>query len=239
MSIVFALDSSERDASVCILQQQQQNGPHEVLFQTEITAGLTHSETLLPLVEQVFSETALSPRDVSFYAVSAGPGSFTGLRIGLSLVKGMALPYGTPVAPVSTLWGLARSVTQTQGTLVPALNARRGEVYWAAFDPVQNGARLLDDMTGPAADLEAFLANFPEPIFFIGSGAEICYTLYKEKYTVRLQPPHLPMARGIALAGLEMMADGRLVPAAQARPVYLRLSQAERERAAKLVGGTQ
>lgn len=228
MSITFALDSSGTEASVCILQDDT------LLYEKEIDEGLTHSETLLPLVQEAFAQTGLAPQDVSLFAASAGPGSFTGLRIGLSLAKGMAAPFGLPLAPVSTLWALALASGEAEGTLIPALNARRGEVYAAAFDPAKHFGRLMDDTAAPAAELEPILAKLRTPIYFLGSGAEICYTLFREKYDVRQLTARFPIARGVALAARQMEAAGDVPPAEQARPNYLRLSQAERERRQRL-----
>lgn len=229
MSIIFALDSSGVEASVCLL------GEAGVLFEKEINEGLTHSETLLPLVQEGFAAAALGPADVSLFAANAGPGSFTGLRIGLSLAKGMAFPGGTPLAPVSTLLALALASGQKEGTVVPALNARRGEVYAAAFDMADGCVRRLADTAGPAADLEPVLANLRPPIIFVGSGAEICYTLYTEKYAVDCTALRYPLAHGVALAARQMAAQGAPLPAEEARPSYLRLSQAERERRQRML----
>lgn len=228
MSVTFALDSSGTEASVCILLDDT------LLYEKEIDEGLTHSETLLPLVQEAFDEAGMAPRDVSLFAASAGPGSFTGLRIGLSLAKGMAAPFGLPLAPVSTLWALALASGEAEGTLVPALNARRGEVYAAAFDAAHHCERLMPDTAGPAEELAPTLAKLRSPITFVGSGAEICYTLFKERYAVRQLAPRFPIARGVALAARRMAAAGEILPAEQARPSYLRLSQAERERRQRL-----
>lgn len=228
MSLIFGIDSSEVEASVCVLRDGQ------VLFEKELSAGLTLSETLLPLVQEAFSGAGIASADVSAYAISAGPGSFTGLRIGLSLVKGLAFPFGTPVAAVSTLQGVALSLPPVEGSLVVTLNARRGEVYWAVFEGGEDHTRLEPDTAGPAQTLGDVIVKYPEPIIFVGSGAEMCYTLYKERYAIAYPPPRRPTAYGAALAGRAMEGQGLWAPAGQARPSYLRLSQAERERKKRL-----
>ena len=107
------------------------------------TGGLTHSETLLPMIDTALRTCGLTCADIGLYGVNAGPGSFTGLRIGLAAVKGLAFPGSVPCAPVSTLEALAASHVGT-GTVLCALDARRGQVYAAAFD-LATHARLLED----------------------------------------------------------------------------------------------
>ncbi len=253
---ILALDASGREASVCIRRDGK------VLFDKVLDKGLTHSETLLPLVLEACIHCGLSPCDIALFAVTAGPGSFTGLRIGLALAKGMALPSGAPLAPVSTLLAVALAAAgqgHTQGTLIPALDARRGEVYWAAFDAAvlaaTSGAagRLSPDAAGPVDALAPLLATAPAPIVFVGSGADLCYTAYKETFDVRLSTTPFSIAGGAAVAAHTATANaahtatanaadaaatiGRekpavaVVSATAARLHYLRLSQAERERA--------
>ncbi len=234
MKTVVALDSSGKTAGVCVLQDGS------ILYEKTLTEGLTHSETLLPLLETALASCGLSSGDVTLYAVTAGPGSFTGLRIGAALVKGLALPFGTPVVPVSTLEALAMAIS-FDGVVVPALDARRGEVYWAAFDRRNGCLRLASDTVGPAADIAECLAGTAAPIFFVGDGAEICYNMFTYgqagvsagKATLAPAAPPPPIARGAALVAAAQQNAGNLPSAAALRPVYLRLSQAEREKAAR------
>ena len=168
------------------------------------------------------------------FAAAAGPGSFTGLRIGLAAVKGLAFPHDTPCAAVSTLEALAYSAA-VEGTLLCALDARRGEVYWAAFD-LATHARLTPDAAQPVDALTDFVSNCKKPLFFVGDGAQLCYNKFGAQTGVLSCPPSLqaPRALGICLAALRMQADGETCPPEALRPQYLRLSQAERERAERL-----
>ncbi|MFV0412663.1 MAG: tRNA (adenosine(37)-N6)-threonylcarbamoyltransferase complex dimerization subunit type 1 TsaB [Oscillospiraceae bacterium] len=223
---IFAFDSSGKTASVCVVQQER------LVYQKLLDRGLTHSETLLPLIQEAFAATALSPGQVGRYAVTAGPGSFTGLRIGLAMAKGLALPFHTPLVPVSTLQAYAEACGLL-GTVICSLDARRSEVYWAAFKLTESGCtRLTPDAAAPAAQVCQWLSGQTEPVFFIGGGTEICYNVCSPALLPLFgpSPSGIIPARGAALAALH--SEG--IEAALAQPVYLRLSQAERERAARL-----
>lgn len=218
---LLSIDASGKTASVCILQ-----GGH--LLQEEfLDEGLTHSETLLALVQKALGLAGLEAADIGAYAVTAGPGSFTGLRIGLSLVKGLALPHSTPVVPVSTLHAHALA-SGCRGVVVAALDARRSEVYWAAFQCGDTCLRLTNDAAGPAAGIPVALGDIAVPQFFVGDGADLCYNVYGSGQVVSLAHT---VARGAALYTLQHIPDA--LPAEDVYPIYLRLSQAQRERAAR------
>ena len=148
---LLAIDTAGKTAAVAVLRDEV------LLYEAAANNGLTHSETLLPMVDTALKACGLRCADIDLYGVTAGPGSFTGLRIGLAAVKGMALPRQTPCAGVSTLealaWGMAG-----QGTVVGALDARRGQVYWAGFDLATHD-RLTPDAAAPVQALENFVAG--------------------------------------------------------------------------------
>ncbi len=148
--------------------------------------------------------------DIDLYAVNAGPGSFTGLRIGLAAVKGLAFPRETLCAPVSTLEALAAAHTG-EGTVLCALDARRAQVYSAAFD-LATHARLLDDDARAVADLADFVENCKKPLFFVGDGAGLCYNKYSDVPGVLQTPPALRGGRAaaVALVAKQMAVAGRL-----------------------------
>lgn len=230
MNTIFALDASGQTAGVCVMQAGR------MLFEQTLCEGLTHSETLLALAQRAFEQTGTSPATVSTYAVTIGPGSFTGLRIGLALVKGLALPYETPVSPVSTLKALATGCGHT-GRVLCALNARRGEVYWAAFDCTEDVCRLTPDAAGPVADIEATGFLSKGPVYLVGDGAEICYNAFMHRHDVEYaNEGPWAIAKGAALCALRSIAP--LVSAADVHPSYLRESQAQRERALRLASAT-
>ena len=223
---ILALDTAGKTAAVAVLCDDT------LLYESFLNVGLTHSETVLPLVDTALHACGLKPADIGLFGVTAGPGSFTGLRIGLSLVKGMALPGDTPCAGVSTLEALAFGCVGA-GTVVAALDARRGQVYWAGFD-LGTHARRTPDAAEPLAAMENFLRACPKPVFFVGDGAALCYNRYSDLPGVLPCPPALRGGRGagVGLAALALYRAGGSVPAAQLLPEYHRLSQAERERAA-------
>ncbi|MGN0974776.1 MAG: tRNA (adenosine(37)-N6)-threonylcarbamoyltransferase complex dimerization subunit type 1 TsaB [Gemmiger sp.] len=222
---VFGVDTAGRTASVAIIRDD------ELIYETFCNTGLTHSETLLPMVDGSLKACGLTCADVDVWGVTAGPGSFTGLRIGLAAVKGLAFARNTPCAGVSTLEALARCYTGA-GTVIPALDARRGQVYWAAFD-LESHARLASDDAAPADCIAEFLPTCKKPVFFVGDGAALCYNKFGQQPGVLACPPALRCTRGagVALAALDYVESGRCVPPAQLLPSYHRLSQAERERA--------
>ena len=222
---LLAIDTAGKTAAVAVLRGEV------LLYEAAANNGLTHSETLLPMVDTALKACGLRCADIDLYGVTAGPGSFTGLRIGLAAVKGMALPRQTPCAGVSTLealaWGMAG-----QGTVVGALDARRGQVYWAGFDLATHD-RLTPDAAAPVQALENFVAGCKKPLFFVGDGAALCYNRFSELPGVLPCPQPLRVLRGsgVALAARRMLQAGRTVPPAELLPDYHRLSQAERERA--------
>lgn len=167
--------------------------------------------------------------DIDLYAVNAGPGSFTGLRIGLAAVKGMAFAHNTPCAPVSTLEALA-CAHSGEGTVVCALDARRAQVYSAAFD-LATHQRLMEDGARAVKDLASFVQNCKKPVFFVGDGAALCYNEYSQIPGVLAVPPALRTPRGaaVAMVGRRMAQEGLAVPPEALLPDYHRLSQAERE----------
>lgn len=223
--ICMGVDSAGRTAGVALMRDE------ELLFECHLNGGLTHSQTLMSLIDGAFKATGLTPADVDLYGVCSGPGSFTGLRIGLAAVKGLAFAKDTPCAPVSTLDALAHCHVG-EGTIIPALDARRREVYWAAFDLGTEHQRLAPDAAAPVASLADFVKTCKKPAFFVGDGAGLCYNEYDHVQGILPCPPALraPQAVGVCLAAMQMHRQGLTLPPAQLLPSYHRLSQAERER---------
>ena len=229
MSIIFAVDSSGKTAGACVVQKGH------ILFEETLNEGLTHSETLLPLVQRGLDATGLQAADVGLWGLAAGPGSFTGLRIGMALVKGLAFPSSALAAGVSTLEALAFGCG-LEGTVIAALDARRQEVYWAAFSCGDGIERLSPDSAGKLDSMSEIIRSSQHPVYFVGDGAELCYTNYSCDPKVKRMPQKHPVSivRGVALLAQQTQERGEAVPAGQLCPRYLRLSQAERERAARL-----
>ena len=214
---ILAVDTAGKTAGVALLQDDR------LLYEVYLDGGMTHSETLMPMIDTCLKMCGLTCADIDLYAVNAGPGSFTGLRIGLAAC-----------APVSTLEALAAAHTG-EGTVLCALDARRAQVYSAAFD-LATHARLLDDDARAVADLADFVENCKKPLFFVGDGAGLCYNKYSNVPGVLQTPPALRGGRAaaVALVAKQMAAAGQTVLPEALLPDYHRLSQAERERAERL-----
>ena len=202
-----------------------------LLYEAQCNNGLTHSETLLPMIDTALKAAGLTVDDLDVLGVTNGPGSFTGLRIGLAVVKGLALPRQIPCAGVSTMAALAYGLAG-EGTVIGAQDARRGQVYWGAFDLAAHD-RLTPDSAAPVTTLENFVQTCKKPLFFVGDGATLCYNTYKNVPGVVCVPQPMQVLRGagVALAARAMWERGECVPPAALLPDYHRLSQAERERA--------
>lgn len=226
---IFGLDSAGPTAGVAVEQDSR------LVYECYLDAGYTHSETLLCLCRNALDALRLTPAQVDVFAAAAGPGSFTGLRIGLAAVKGMAFANDTPCAAVSTLEALAYAAP-VEGTLLCALDARRGEVYWAAFRALDGAVkRLCPDSAAPAEALRAFVLQADAPVWLLGDGAALAQNALAGTGKTRLVPGawRLGRAGGVCRAA---RAAGETVPAALLVPDYHRLSQAERQRAARLAG---
>ena len=143
---ILAIDTAGKTAAVAVMRDDT------LLYEMASNTGLTHSETLLPMVDTALKACGLTPAQLDLYAVTNGPGSFTGLRIGLAAVKGLAFAANTPCAGVSTMAALAYGVCG-EGTVIGAQDARRGQVYWAGFD-LATHARLTPDAAEPVTALE-------------------------------------------------------------------------------------
>ncbi len=217
---IFACDSSGRAASAALVRDG------EVISERFSDAGRTHSETLMPLCAEVFGEAGLGPCDVDCFAVSAGPGSFTGLRIGVGAVKGMAFAAGAQCVAAPTLEAYAYMRTDFCGVVVPVCDARRGRVYCAAFD-VRGGAvrRISPDAVREASALDPLFGG--EDILFVGDSAQLCYNIYRRRGMEF--DGALLRASAVARCAEACLARGEAVSANDLRPFYLQLSQAERQ----------
>ncbi|MEG0804056.1 MAG: tRNA (adenosine(37)-N6)-threonylcarbamoyltransferase complex dimerization subunit type 1 TsaB, partial [Pygmaiobacter sp.] len=211
-----------------------------LLYEAYLDTGLTHSETLVPLLKNALATTGIALPEVGLFAVSAGPGSFTGLRIGMALVKGLALPGKTPCVGVSTLEALARSCYFPQESLiVSSSDARRGEVYYAVFEQTAAGlCRLCEDAVGNPDELLPLLENCKKTVFLIGDGAKVCYNKLEKNKALTVLPEEYLKGRafGVAFAARAAYLRGEAGQGTALVPEYHRLSQAQRERQERLKG---
>lgn len=226
---ILALESSAIACSVALSRDGM------LLAQSFQCSGLTHSRTLLPMVHDLLNNCGESLDKVDVIAVAAGPGSFTGLRIGVATAKGLAWAQEKLCAPCSTLESMAWPLAHLEGKLIVCvMDARRKQVYNALF-LAKGGSleRLSPDRAISLVELGEELKNIPELKIVVGDGAQLCYNTLREDISgLELAPGHLRMqsAWGVARAAEELVKSGALVSGGELAPVYHRLSQAERER---------
>ena len=229
--MILAFETSAKAASVALLE----NG--KLLGESYQNTGLTHSQTLLQMAEDTLKTCGKTASDVKAVAVAAGPGSFTGVRIGVAAAKGFAWGAELPCVGVSTLEAMAESLGIWEGTVVPTMDARRAQTYTAVFQ-VQAGkiTRMEEDMAISYAELGEKIKNCEKPIFLVGDGAEICYNTLNEQVPGLVLPPEHhrhQRAIGVALVAEKLLLSGERPHGEALKPNYLRLSQAERERLEK------
>lgn len=223
--MILGIDSSAISAG-CALMDDSGRITAEQFLNTKHT----HSQTLLPMVESMMKSAGVKISELDGMAVTVGPGSFTGLRIGVSTVKGMCYGAGKKCIPVSSLEAAAYNFIGIDGTIVCCMDARCGQVYNAIFRS-EGGkiSRICDDRAIRLEELSQELAEISDRIILAGDGAELAYKASGEKY--QLAPCHLRFTHG---SGVCMAAQGReFIEPAALMPSYLRLPQAERERLAR------
>ena len=230
--MILALESSATACSVALTRDG------ELIAHAYQHSGLTHSRTLLPMVDSVLNSCGECMEHVDVVAVAAGPGSFTGLRIGVATAKGLAWAGDKDCAPCSTLESMAWPLAHMEGkVIVCAMDARRAQVYNAIF-LAKDGKleRLSEDRAISLADLAEELKNIENEKIVVGDGAKLCYNVVSEMgISLTLAPEHLRMQGGwgVARAAQELAQRGQLIKGEQLNAVYHRLSQAERERMEK------
>ena len=230
--LILAFETSAKAASAALLEDGK------LLGESYQNTGLTHSQTLMLMAEQLLSQCGKTVADVTAAAVAAGPGSFTGVRIGVAAAKGFAWGREIPCYGVSTLEAMALSLGAYQGYVCPCMDARRSQVYNALFY-VNRGAleRVSEDRAISLAELGEELKSLNEPIFLVGDGSNLCYNTLLESVPNLVLPPEHRMhqrASGVALAARKQVEVGDPGDANALTPNYLRLSQAERERAERM-----
>ena len=223
---VLAIDCSAKSVSAAIAD----NG--RLIAEGFLNIKLTHSETLMPIINQVLENSRLTLKDIDAFAVTAGPGSFTGIRIGISAIKGMAFADEKPVYAFSTLDSMALAFNgdlSFEKIICGLMDARRNQVYTAIY---KNGVRQTEDMLIPCDELKEMLKEYDCPIYFTGDGYDLAKKLIDlpgvVDTPVRLR---LQSAVSVALEGIKCYNENKnIFTDTEVMPIYLRASQAERER---------
>ena len=225
--LILAFETSAKAASVALMEGEK------LLGESYQNTGLTHSQTLMVMAEDLLKQCNKTVQDVTAVAVAEGPGSFTGVRIGVAAAKGFAWGREIPCYGISTLEAMAESLGIYQGYVCPVMDARRSQVYNALFY-VNNGVveRRKEDRAISLADLGAELAELNAPIFLVGDGSDLTHRTLKEQVNVVLPPEHRKHQRatGVAILAARQAAQGEAPSGGALTPNYLRLSQAEREK---------
>lgn len=228
--LVFGIDTCCMAATAALMNETV------MLAQTVISHKKTHSQMMMPQIESMFRLAEVSPSDVDVFAAAVGPGSFTGVRIGVATVKAMAQAAKKPCVAVSTLEALAHSSSCFKGILCPILDARRNQVYNALFDSDgEKMARKCDDRALTLSELFNELKELNRDVLFMGDGV----LAYREEISESLgslahfapKVNNLNLAGSVAEIGLKMFNDGIFTSYNDLVPQYVRLSQAERDRA--------
>ena len=226
--LLLAFETSAKAASVALFSGEK------LLGESYQNTGLTHSQTLMVMAQDLLKQCGFTPEQVEAVAVANGPGSFTGVRIGAAAAKGFAWGAEIPLYGVSTLEAMALGLGAWEGTVCPVMDARWNQVYNALFY-VNQGVltRTAEDRAIALSELAEELNRLDGPIFLVGDGAQLTYnTLHDTVPNLVLPPEHRIHQRGagVGLAALAKIAAGDPGDALGLVPNYLRLSQAERER---------
>ena len=227
---ILGLDSSGIVASVAVVEDDVLVAEYTVNYKK------THSQTLLPMLDEIVKMTELDLESVDAIAVAAGPGSFTGLRIGSATAKGLGLALKKPLVAIPTVEGLAYNLYDTPGLICPIMNARRKQVYTGLYRFTDYKLEVVEDqMAVPMKEMITKLNAYGQNVTFLGDGVAVFRDLIAEELEVpySLAPAHVNKQRAAAVAALGLIyyREGKTETAMEHVPDYLRVSQAERERA--------
>ena len=222
---ILALDSTANTSTVAVLEDEK--------LLSIYTANIknTHSETLLPMVKGMLETLKLSVDDIDVFAVSEGPGSFTGVRIGVATIKGLAFGKNKKCVGVSTIEAMAQNLEGFAGVVCPIMNARRGQVYTGAF---LNGERILADQCMLLCDLIPLLEKYGEPIYFVGDGYCLIEEMQNPLFCKTPEILRYQNAYSVGKVAYEKLCKGEFTTDEGLRVEYLRKPQAEREREERL-----
>lgn len=226
---IIAIDSSGLVATVAVLEDDSMTAEYTVNYKK------THSQTLLPMLQDIAGMIELDLNTVDAIAVAAGPGSFTGLRIGSATAKGLGLALDKPVIAVPTVDALSFNLWGTDRVICPIMDARRNQVYTGLYEFVNDEHKIImEQIPMDIAELMGEINKLGREVIFLGDGVPVYKEKIEELATVPITfaPPHMSRQRAGAVGALafKYYSEGKVESAADHKPDYLRLSQAERER---------
>lgn len=222
---ILAIDSTANTSTVAVLEDEK------LLSLFSANTSNTHSETLLPMIKAALEALKLNPEDIDAYAVSEGPGSFTGVRIGVATVKGLAFARDKICVGVSTIEALAQNLCGFEGVICPIMNARRGQVYTGAFC---DGKRILDDCCMMLQDLIPILEGYNQPIYFVGDGYGLIEKMDNALFSKTPEMLRYQNAYSVGRVAYKKIQSKEVSTDEALRVEYLRKPQAEREREERL-----
>lgn len=233
MMKILGIDSSGMVASAAI------TADGVLVAEFTVNNKLTHSQTLLPMIDQVVRMSGIALQEMDAIAVAAGPGSFTGLRIGASTAKGLGLALDKPIVPVPTLEGMAYRLAGSAGLVCPMMDARRNQVYTGIYRVASDRLEVISEQKAVGIqDILQELAEYQEPVMLLGDGVTVYRETISQADGLRFQvaPLHLcrQSAASVAALGEIYYQQGKIETAEEHHPIYLRKSQAEREREERL-----
>lgn len=227
---ILAMDTSGKVSSLSVISEDS------ILLEANINTRLTHSQTLMPMCEDMLKASHLTLEDIDVFAVTKGPGSFTGLRIGIAAIKGFAYALDKPCVAVSSLEGLAQNLIGFDTVICSIVEARNDDAYVALFEVSGNSDNIVKRITPDKAvtiqELSQMLKNYKQSIFFVGDGAFLWYNRLINDFTnIKLAPLHLRLqkATSVALLAMSMYNRGEVCTANELMPWYGKLPQAVRE----------
>ena len=225
---ILAMDSSGLVASVALVCDGVMIAEYTTNFKK------THSQTLLPMIDEIVTMTGISLQEIDAIAVAAGPGSFTGLRIGSSTAKGLGLALKKPIISVPTVEGLAYNLFGSNKVICPIMDARRNQVYTGLYTFQNEEMEIISDQKAVSIDeIVEEINALGKEVVFLGDGVPVFKQFIEEnsKVAVSFAPAHIAMQRAgaVALRAEYYYNQGKIETAKEHKPVYLRLSQAERE----------
>jgi len=230
---ILAIDTTGQTSSCALISEK--NGQPQIIAESTINTGLTHSQTIMPLISDMLHNAGFDKSNLHYIAASSGPGSFTGLRIGAATAKGLAAGLGIKIVPVSTLDALAYNMIIEDATIVPIMDARRGQVYAALYVREGGGLRRLSEYL--AEDMQAVIELVKaegRSAVFLGDGVAVHEAAIAEHPKFTIAPCGFNLQRAALVGLIAAQNIGDAVSPADFEPCYIRKSQAERERDERL-----